>query len=129
MSKFLFPMGRQASNFELRQFDHCKHLPACDQQLSIAWPLNAESAPESAPLETLELAMNQKLVPNLSSLSIVDFGSYDYRAVAKIEHFAQGPAELFRKQRTIRLNEPEISEIVNHATRICVEKHDLHFGL
>ena len=60
MSKFLFPMGWQALNFQLWQSDHNKHLPARDQELPIAWSINAESAPKSAPLETLELAMNQK---------------------------------------------------------------------
>jgi hypothetical protein len=129
MSEFLFPMGWQALNFQLWQSDHNKHLPARDQELPIAWSINAESAPKSAPLETLKLAMNQKLVPKLSRLSIVDFGSDDYQAVAKIEHLAKGPAEFFCKQRTICLNEPEISDIVDHAARVCVEKHHLHFGL
>ena len=129
MSEFLFPMGWQALNFQLWQSDHNKHLSARDQELPIAWSINAESAPKSAPLETLKLAMNQKLVPKLSRLSIVDFGSDDYRAVAKIEHLAKGPAEFFCKQRTICLNEPEISDIVDHAARVCVEKHHLHFGL
>src|SRR5262249_27688668 len=77
MSKFLFPMGWQTLNFQFRQSDHDKHLPACDQELPIARPVNAESAPKSAPLEALELAMNQKLVPKLSGLSIIDFGSDD----------------------------------------------------
>jgi len=129
MSEFLFPMGWQALNFQLWQSDHNKHLSARDQELPIAWSINAESAPKSAPLETLKLAMNQKLVPKLSRLSIVDFGSDDYQAVAKIEHLAKGPAEFFCKQRTICLNEPEISDIVDHAARVCVEKHHLHFGL
>jgi len=129
MSEFLFPMGWQALNFQLWQSDHNKHLPARDQELPIAWSINAESAPKSAPLETLKLAMNQKLVPKLSRLSIVDFGSDDYRAVDKSEHLAKGPPEFFCKQRTICLNEPEISDIVDHAARVCVEKHHLHFGL
>jgi hypothetical protein len=129
MAKFLFPVGWQALNLQLWQSDYYKHLPTRDQELPIAWSINAESAPKSAPLETLKLAMHQKLVPKLSRLSIVDFGSNHYRAVAKIEHLAKGPAQFFRKQRTICLNEPEISNIVDYATRVCVEKHHLHFGL
>jgi len=90
-------MAWQALNFQFRQPDHDELLPACDQELPIAWPVNAESAPESAPLEALQLAMYQKFVPELSRLSIVDFGSDDYRAVAKIEHRAKRPAQFLRK--------------------------------
>ena len=129
MSEFIFPMGRHAANIHFRQSYHYQHLPTCDQELSIAWPVNGKAAPESASLKTLQFAVNHELVPKLSGSSIVDFRSDNDRAVAVIEHLAKRPTKFFREQRTICLNEPEIIDIMDHATRVCVEKHHLDLGL
>jgi hypothetical protein len=122
-------MSRQALNLQFRQSNHHKHLAACDQELRVFRSDNGKSAPESASLKALQFAMNQEFVPKLSRPSIVDFRSDNYGAVAVIEHLVERPAEFFRKQRTICLNEPEISDIMDHTARVGVEKHHLNFGL
>ena len=128
MSEFGFPLGRQAFDLQFRKFDHGQQLPATDQELSVAGPVDRKFAPEPASLETLKFTMNQQFVPEPGGSAIINFRADDDRAIALIEHPVERPAKFLGQQRTICLNEPEISYIMDQAAGVCVEKHHVNFG-
>src|SRR5580704_17059294 len=76
--------------------------------------------------------MNDQFIPETSRTPVVDFGPDNDWAFLQFHHFSELPAQLLGQQRSVSLDEPQISNVMHHSPGMGIKKHDslgrLHRG-
>jgi len=73
--------------------------------------------------------MDQQRIPQPGGTPIVYFRSHQHGAIAPVQHFAERPTQFLGEERPIRFNKSQVSDIMDKAGCVSVEKHNANFCL